>query len=225
MKILIIGNEPCAEELKTQLPASNGLSIYSSNTYAGEKVDLIFLMHNALEVSLADMPIDTFVIASSVIQTLASIPNKSHSDAWCGMNLLPGFISMPLKEVCGSPNALLKFDAISHQFGWKYKVVPDTPGFIALRVLSMIINEAVATFAENTASVEDIDIAMKLGTNYPIGPMAWCDKIGADVIALTLQHLFKQTGNPRYIANKLLLDMAKDGKSFYSQSSVKIQAH
>jgi 3-hydroxybutyryl-CoA dehydrogenase len=56
--------------------------------------------------------------------------------------------------------------------------VPDIPGFVTARVISAIINEAYFALEEKVSSREEIDIAMKTGTNYPYGPFEWADKIG-----------------------------------------------
>jgi 3-hydroxybutyryl-CoA dehydrogenase len=131
------------------------------------------------------------------------------------MNLLPGFISMPLKEVSGTDSALQKFESLAGALKWKYKKVPDTAGMITMRVLCMIINEAVATIAEGTAIAEDIDKGMMLGTNYPKGPLKWCDEIGAIHVVRTLQNLFDATGDFRYQVHPYLESIAAAGVKFY----------
>ena len=64
--------------------------------------------------------------------------------------------------------------------GRQYQLVPDVPGMIAARTVSMIINEAYYTLEEEISSAEEIDIAMKLGTNYPYGPFEWARQIGIE---------------------------------------------
>lgn len=61
---------------------------------------------------------------------------------------------------------------------WRYRLAPDMPGMITARVLAMIINEAFYTWGSGVSSREEIDTAMKLGTNYPMGPFEWSEKIG-----------------------------------------------
>jgi len=73
-------------------------------------------------------------------------------------------------------------DVLYQQLGWKYRLVPDIPGMISGRILAMIINEAYYTLQENVSTREEIDIAMKLGTNYPMGPFEWSEKIGLENI-------------------------------------------
>jgi len=60
---------------------------------------------------------------------------------------------------------------------WNYTLVPDVSGMITPKVVSMIINEAYYALEENVSTKSDIDIAMKLGTNYPYGPFEWAGKI------------------------------------------------
>ena len=65
-----------------------------------------------------------------------------------------------------------------HALAKQHTQVPDEPGFIAARIIAMIINEAYYAKGEQISSEADIDIAMKLGTNYPLGPFEWARLIG-----------------------------------------------
>ena len=75
--------------------------------------------------------------------------------------------------------------------------VKDEPGLVAARVISMIINEAFFALGENVSSKEEIDLAMKLGTNYPKGPFEWAEKIGMDNIYSLLKKLSEK--EERYV--------------------------
>jgi 3-hydroxybutyryl-CoA dehydrogenase len=68
----------------------------------------------------------------------------------------------------------------------------------------MIINEAYLTVQEGTATREDIDIAMKLGTNYPYGPFEWCEKIGVQNVLAILNAAYADTKDERYKPSALL---------------------
>ncbi len=72
---------------------------------------------------------------------------------------------------------------------WKYQTVPDVPGMIAARVIAMIINEAYFGLGDEISTKKEIDIAMKLGTNYPYGPFEWSEKIGLQKIYALLKKL------------------------------------
>ncbi len=107
--------------------------------------------------------------------------------------------------------------------------VKEAPGFVVNRVLIPMINEAISIYAEGIASVEDIDIAMKLGANQPMGPLALGDLIGLDVVLAILQVMLKETGDPKYVPQPLLKRMVRENKLgrktgegfYYYQESVK----
>lgn len=95
--------------------------------------------------------------------------------------------------------------------------VEDRIALVTARIFAMIANEAAFALMEGVADVKDIDTAMKLGTNYPKGPLAWVDEIGADVIAGILHALFEEYGEERYRPCVLLKQYARAGKKFYSE--------
>ena len=99
----------------------------------------------------------------------------------------------------GDPNTALE---TCNKIGWKILFVEDKPGLVAARVVSMIINEAFLTFNENVSTIEEVDLAMKLGTNYPFGPFEWAEKIGVEKVHGLLQKLSETDG--RYLPSPAL---------------------
>jgi 3-hydroxybutyryl-CoA dehydrogenase len=87
----------------------------------------------------------------------------------------------------------------------------DHPGFIVNRILIPMINEAIGVYANTTASAEDIDTAMKLGANHPIGPLALADLIGLDVCLAILEVLHLDTKDDKYKPHEMLIKMVSDG--------------
>ncbi|MBL0884566.1 MAG: hypothetical protein IBJ16_14695 [Chitinophagaceae bacterium] len=87
------------------------------------------------------------------------------------------------------PKNNMPFEQILQTLGWNYQIVPDVPGMIAARVIAMIINEAYFALGDEVSTKQDIDTAMKLGTNYPYGPFEWCTIIGIEPIYQLLQLL------------------------------------
>lgn len=90
-------------------------------------------------------------------------------------------------------------------------ITSDRAGFIVNRILLPMINEAVFVLDEKLASAEDIDKAMKLGTNQPLGPLALADLIGLDVTLNVLNVLYREFGDPKFRPAPLLKEMVRAG--------------
>ena len=101
--------------------------------------------------------------------------------------------------------------------------VKDSAGLTFPRILSLLINEAARSLEEGVASAEEIDVAMRLGVNYPQGPLRWADQIGLDEVLAVLEGLQRETGDDRYRPAPLLKKLAvagflgeANGRGFYS---------
>lgn len=116
-----------------------------------------------------------------------------------GFNGLPTMLNRDKLEV-----SLLKssdkdkLSDICQKLRADYHLVEDRVGMVTPRVICMIINEAFYTVQEGTATREDIDTAMKLGTNYPMGPFEWCEKLGLENVYELLEAMYNDTHEERY---------------------------
>lgn len=100
--------------------------------------------------------------------------------------------------------------------------VNEAPGFVVNRILIPMINEAIGVLADGVASAKEIDNAMKLGANHPIGPLALADLIGLDVCLAIMEVLYNEFGDSKYRPHVLLRKMVrakqigrKSGKGFF----------
>lgn len=162
--------------------------------------------------------------SSISITEIASATNRP--DRCIGMHFFNPATVMKLVEVIrGMATSDETFAAVyelSQAIGKTPVEVSEAPGFVVNRILIPMINEAIGLVAEGVASPEDIDTAMKLGANHPMGPLALGDLVGLDVVLAIMDTIFNETKDPKYRAHPLLRKMVranllgrKTGKGFY----------
>ena len=124
------------------------------------------------------------------------------------INSWSGFLQRPIVEVSiGDTRQEAVVRNVFDQLGWRFQLAPDIPGMITARVIATIINEAYYTYGEKISSKDEIDIAMKLGTSYPLGPFEWSEQIGLERIGALLNEL-SLTDNRYLLAPELEKELA-----------------
>lgn len=133
-----------------------------------------------------------------------------------GMHFFNPVGAMALVEVirglATSEAVLATVLSLARQLGKTPIQVEEAPGFVVNRLLIPLINEAIAISAEGIASPADIDTAMKLGANHPMGPLELGDLIGLDVCLAIMETLHEEMGDDRYRPHPLLRKMVRGNR-------------
>lgn len=168
--------------------------------------------------------------SSLSIDELANATDRP--DKCIGMHFFNPVHRMDLVEVVvGNTTSNATRDAIIqivNALNKKPIIVQNSPGYVVNRLLLPQINEAILLLEEGVASKEDIDSAIKLGLNHPMGPFQLADFIGLDICLSILNVLYLEFGDPKYKPAQLLSDMVNEGKlgfktgeGFYTYGKVK----
>jgi 3-hydroxybutyryl-CoA dehydrogenase len=163
-------------------------------------------------VVAADAVLATNTSALSVTEIASTL---AHPERMAGMHFFNPAPVLPLVEVIrGQLTADTTFDtayAFAERIGKDPIACGDTPGFVVNRILIPVLNDAVRVLEEGTASPEDIDKGMRLGTGWPIGPLALIDLIGIDVHVHVCEALWSAYRDPRFAPPPRLVRMTKAG--------------
>jgi 3-hydroxybutyryl-CoA dehydrogenase len=201
MKTVVISNDALKEEWIHQGGLEDAMFEWISEPgYIKETdcyIDLLF-NNDADRINKLKKLQPSLIIVNSVIATLKELPEN-----FIRINGWPTFLKRQLVEAsCNNNDLKIKAEKIFVSCNKSVEWVPDVPGFISARVISMIINEAYFALDEKVSSKHEIDTAMKLGTNYPYGPFEWSEKIGLKNVCELLTTLSKI--NSRYEPSALL---------------------
>jgi 3-hydroxybutyryl-CoA dehydrogenase len=199
MNVVILADEDNSNAIKINNPIVNISIVKNIEEFLSQKnIDVFFnLTENSCNENYSSIKEPIFV--NSVTKTLKQInatENIVRINGWAG------FIEKDIWELVG--NITPAIENILSILGKKYIVLPDEAGFVSARTIAMVINEAFFAIEDNVSSEQEIDIAMKLGTNYPFGPFEWASKIGLKNIYDLLSTLSKT--DERYTVSVKLIE-------------------
>lgn len=191
MRLIIAAGEATKGELISQglkeghnIEWVSGSAAFGSHKVADVYIDLEFDNNPVGRDMIESLAPATFIV-SSVIDTLDKLPGiAARINGW------PTFLQRSVVEATArdeQSKLILSsaFDIFNKKISW----TQDMPGFISARIIAMIINEAYFSLAEKVSTKKEIDLAMRLGTNYPYGPFEWGEKIGLEKISRLLEVL------------------------------------
>jgi 3-hydroxybutyryl-CoA dehydrogenase len=200
MKIIVISEKPAP----VLFPAGTAACVVvkTINDLEGHRdadlyIDLDFTADET-RGSVLSLLLPSPVIVSAVVPTLAEIGHP-----FIRINGWPGLLEREVHELTVPDTVRAgQIGQLYERLGRSFLLAPDIPGMITPRILATIINEAWYTWEEGVSTKEEIDMAMKLGTNYPMGPFEWGERIGLSRIFHLLTTLGEQ--DPRYTPAKSL---------------------
>ncbi len=200
--------------------AGAGVAIELRNESADAKRALLLALSEHLPT---DALILTSALATSATQAAAWL---ARPERVVGFGLVPPVAGDGLVELAAAMQTAAPAPAQAELFwrglGQEPVWVADGPGLVRARTVCCLINEAAGLLLEGVAEAADIDRAMRLGTNYPYGPLAWGDLIGLDAVLGVMNGLFAEWGEDRYRPSPLLRRLVaagrlgrKTGQGFY----------
>jgi 3-hydroxybutyryl-CoA dehydrogenase len=208
MNILVVGDPKNQEEIIAKFGEKHKIICFNDLTEITKEAffeaDLVFDFFiaeepEALEFYEQRPDLTLFTnMAMSCFGNLEIYQHKTQNTVF-GFNGLPTFINRSVLE-CTLQNEQEKekLNLLCGKLETDFEIVQDRVGMVTPRIICMIINEAYYTLQEGTAEKEDIDLGMKLGTNYPFGPFEWSEKIGIAKVYELLEAVYDDTKEERY---------------------------
>jgi 3-hydroxybutyryl-CoA dehydrogenase len=238
MKVVIAGESPFVEQMGQLCTQANHDTVlylvedFTSALHSGYSmpdaagVDVAIELHNESAAAKEELlaALSAFIPPDALLLTSALATSTTQAASWVpkpgrvvGFGIVP-----PLRKEGGmielaaglqtADSSLAQAQKFIEGLGYETAVVGDGPGLVRARTVCCLINEAASALLEGIATPADIDQAMKLGTNYPYGPLEWGDYLGLDTVLGVMSGLFSEWGEDRYRPSPLLKRMVLAGK-------------
>jgi 3-hydroxybutyryl-CoA dehydrogenase len=167
------------------------------------------------ELDGACPPQTIFASNTSALSISELAASTSRAERFVGLHFFNPVPVMQLVEIIAgaatSPGVVESMREFVERIGKVPVVVAEAPGFVVNRILIPMVNEAVFTVMEGVAKPEDVDAAMRLGANHPIGPLSLADMIGLDICLAVMETLHREFGDSKYRPAPLLRKMVRAG--------------
>jgi 3-hydroxybutyryl-CoA dehydrogenase len=223
-RLLLLGSERCTTPFTAMIDGDNHQVVTSND---GRPFDIVVDLEIVRDPSTYATRRDLYgeariVIVNALCSTATAASQVLGMPGVVATTFLPGVtpnaahIELAPAMQCDRTTFDDAVAIVQDLIGRPVERVEDRVALVSARVLAMIINEAAFAVMEGVASASDIDTAMKLGTNYPNGPLAWCDAIGGDIIVTILDGLYDEYREERYRACTLLRQYSRAARSFTS---------
>jgi 3-hydroxybutyryl-CoA dehydrogenase len=183
--------------------------------------DAVFLAPELKLSSLSRLDVGSALIVTNTLTVSATTARAAISEerTVVGVPVFPNYFARQSVIEYSTPFGIetdtSTIEGFLEVIGKKGERVKDAIAGVFPRTLAMIVNEGAFAVEEEVATPSDIDLAMKLGTNYPMGPLAWCDEIGAKAIVAVLDALQTEYDPARYRVAPLLRRHAESGITFF----------
>jgi len=214
MEILIIGNTSQLDEVQLKFGKVHHYTVFPDHQKAqphlkSSQVVFDFLISSASRNVKIYQPYHSLIVfVDASLIALSSLNLEGFNSIVVGFCGMPTFLNREILEVSVIGDNQKALKKVCGELNTSYQIVADKVGLVTPRVICMIINEAYYTVEEGTATREDIDKAMKLGTNYPYGPFEWCERIGRENVRDLLNAVYRDTLDSRYKVCNLLEDQS-----------------
>ena len=189
--------------------ARTALVVVAADLLVDARLDIINLLDQILE------PERPILVSCSQATATEQSALADHPERIVGFSLLPLLGGHRVIEVAGTPRTdpaiVERVRALFQAGGLVARTVEDRPGLVLARILAPIVHEAANALDEGVATAEAIDYAMRLGANWPFGPLRWADGVGLHRLLLTMEFLQRNYEDARYRPAPIIRRLALSG--------------